>query len=214
MLQEENRTLADVVTFKSLANCFMKPEPSLAMVLRELEKSLSSIDAQAGKEARALAHDFQTVDLDDLMVDYARLFIGPFELLAPPFGSVYLEDSRQLMGDSTMDIKALYREAGLNMAPDFNNPPDHVAAELEFLAYLCSCEAQAGEEFERQRFRTLRNRFISGHIGAWGPEFTGKVEKNANTSFYKRLAGLTRHVLTRARQSFEDTAVPKPPENN
>lgn len=214
MQQEHNRTLAAMMTFKGLANCFLEPKPGLAAVLAELEKNLSPFNAKAGKEARALANDFQAVDLDDLMVDYARLFVGPFELLAPPFGSVYLEGSKQMMGDSTMDMKALYLAAGLDMAPDFNNPPDHVAAELEFLAYLCSCEAQAGEAGEKQRFRKLRNRFISGHIGAWGPEFADKVKDNAGTGFYKRLAGLTRHVLTLARQSDENDTGPQPQESN
>jgi len=35
--------------------------------------------------------------LEDLMVDYAKLFIGPFDLLAPPYGSIYLDGQWLLM---------------------------------------------------------------------------------------------------------------------
>ncbi|MFN2356106.1 MAG: molecular chaperone, partial [Desulfopila sp.] len=71
----------------------------------------------------------------DLLVEYARLFVGPFELLAPPYGSVYLETGRRLMGDSTIAVQHMYTNAGLTL--DVQEAPDHIALELEFMHYLC-----------------------------------------------------------------------------
>ncbi len=53
---------------------------------------------------------------EELTIDHARLFVGPFALLAPPYGSVYLEGERRLMGDSTLAAGECYNEVGLELA--------------------------------------------------------------------------------------------------
>ncbi|MFP4481041.1 MAG: molecular chaperone, partial [Desulfohalobiaceae bacterium] len=63
--------------------------------------------------------------LHRLRVDHAKLFVGPYQLAAPPFGSVYLEQRQTLMGESTQMVKELYRQAGLEMDPEYNSPADH-----------------------------------------------------------------------------------------
>jgi TorA maturation chaperone TorD len=45
--------------------------------------------------------------------------VGPFLVPAPPYGSVYLEDNRQLMGDSTIDVRRHYLSLGLDLSADF-----------------------------------------------------------------------------------------------
>ena len=66
-------------------------------------------------------------DLEALTIDFARLFVGPYKLLAAPYGSVYLDSGRTTMGDSTLDVKSRYCEAGLNAATNFKEAPDHIA---------------------------------------------------------------------------------------
>ena len=78
-----------------------------------------------------------------LKVDFAKLFVGPYQLMAAPYGSVYLDDGRTLMGDSTFDVKNRYREEGLDTAKDFKDAPDHITAELEFMYYLVFKEIEA-----------------------------------------------------------------------
>lgn len=73
---------------------------------------------------------------EQLLVDYAKLFVGPFELIAPPYGSVYLDASATLMGDSTIAVRKMYYDCGLEVSEDFNDLPDHICVELEFMNYL------------------------------------------------------------------------------
>ena len=119
-------------------------------------------------EAALLAHE----GIEELAIDHARLFVGPFALLAPPYGSVYLEGERRLMGDSTLAVGECYREVGLEVAAGFNGTPDHIAAELEFMHFLVvkELEALAGGDLVRaQHFRQKQKLFFreaSGRLGA------------------------------------------------
>jgi len=84
--------------YKVLLECYYLPDENLIRMLNSLTES-----------AHGLYPDFagSIPGMDDvqlLMVDYSKLFVGPYQLLAPPYGSVYLEDGK-LMGESTMDVR-------------------------------------------------------------------------------------------------------------
>jgi TorA maturation chaperone TorD len=103
-----------------------------------------------------------------------------------------------MMGGSTLEVKGIYREAGLDMADDFQNPPDHITAELEFLAYLAANQSevrQAGDLVGAQRLGQLAQRFMAGHIGAWIEPFTSRIKAGAATGFYQTLGRLTPKVV-------------------
>jgi TorA maturation chaperone TorD len=128
----------------------------------------------------------------DLPVDYAKLFVGPFELRAPPYGSVYLDGERRVMGDSTLRVINMYREAGLSVDKSFKEMPDHIAAELEFMHYLAS---KAAEEFEGSApggaltSVAKQKKFMDELLGPWIPAFCERIRRGASSTFYKALAG-------------------------
>jgi TorA maturation chaperone TorD len=131
---------------------------------------------------------------EDLEVDYARLFVGPFNLLAPPYGSVYLEGERQLMGVSTADVQKRYQAAGLDVATGFKDAPDHIAAELEFMHFLIFKAMEAANQGDVNGIVTCllnQQSFLEQHLGAWIQEFAGNVVDNAKTAFYRNLARAT-----------------------
>ncbi len=106
--------------YRLFSLCFHPPDERLPAALRETDGQwLCSVSIPA---------------LDELQRDYARLFIGPFELLAPPYGSIYLENEERVCGDSTADVIARYRQEGLRIA--LKEPADHLAIELEFMYLL------------------------------------------------------------------------------
>ena len=134
---------------------------------------------------------YPAVDLELLKVDYTRLFVGPFKLLAPPYGSVYLEDGR-MMGDSAIDARNWYEKEGLDVV--INDAPDHIVMELEFMYYLVAKQAQATNEENLQNIQLYQQKqktFLNSHLARWLPDFTDNVEKNTHTEFYKKLAQLT-----------------------
>lgn len=134
-------------------------------------------------------------ELRELAVDFTRLFVGPYSPPAPPYGSIYLEAERKVMGDSTVDAASRYSRFGIQTAGSFRDVPDHIAAELEFMFFLIHREVEflvaedctgAGNIIYEQ------NRFLNDHLNAWIPEFTDLVIQNALMPFYRNLARITR----------------------
>ncbi|MCI5145102.1 MAG: molecular chaperone TorD, partial [Candidatus Electrothrix sp. AR3] len=178
--------------YKVLAACFYEPDKELfeeEQLVQQLAVMLRRIAPAAEPAALALAQALGEGDAEALCIDYARLFIGPFELLAPPYGSVYLEKNKQVMGASTMDVQQAYQQAGLTLT--LQEPPDHIAFELEFLAYLAALEGKAlakGEPTEQERLAQMKQDFLDTLLAPWIPIFCQKIKDNATQPFYQHLA--------------------------
>ncbi len=185
-----------VEVFKALAVCYAEPDPDLTRSVKKICNGVPQCYVPCCQGAEDLRQTFLASSLHRLRVDHAQLFVGPFKLTAPPFGSVYLEQRQTLMGESTQKVKELYRQAGLEMEPEFNSPPDHIAAELEFLAYLFILQdiVEPGD-VDKQRVAGLCSQFLEQHLGAWIGPFTSLVEKGAGTNFYKSLARMSRQLV-------------------
>lgn len=187
---------ARAATYKLLAECYYPPEEATREHVRQLSCSLRALSLPAAAAVDRMMAVLQSdVGFDELAIDHARLFVGPFALLAPPYGSVYLEGERRLMGDSTLAAGECYHEAGLEVAAGFNGTPDHIAVELEFMHFLGvkELEALAGGNLDRaQNFRHKQRAFLERHLAAWVPDFSRSVEEQAQTEFYQCLAVATR----------------------
>jgi len=201
---EEMRQPLSVEALRVLADCYHQPDEELTSRIDGLETLVKPLGKIPVVMARNLLSELAENDMGLLLVDYAKLFVGPFELTAPPFGSVYLEEGHKLMGDSTMAVKQIYRLGGLEMSDDFGNPPDHIAAELEFLYYLHVREEGLRETDPETAdiVQELRKEFLSRHLGAWGIQFAEKVQANAATGFFQTLGGLTKVVLEKEMQAI------------
>jgi TorA maturation chaperone TorD len=187
--------IARAKIYKALAECYYLPGEATLRHARQLGRSLKAVCPPAAEaadrmEAALLSHE----GVEDLAIDHARLFVGPFALLTPPYGSVYLDGERRLMGDSTQAVSDCYRETGLEMDAGFNGTPDHIAAELEFMHVLVirELEALAGGDLDRAhipgRSRAPSWRGISPH----GCRFSPRCRQQAQTRFYQGLAAATR----------------------
>jgi TorA maturation chaperone TorD len=136
-----------------------------------------------------MAKALREIDQEQLSRDHAALFVGPFELLAAPYGSVYLEKGRRVMGDSTIEVARFYRQEGLEV--DVSEPPDHIAIELEFLSFLAKKEARAaadGLDEEAEHYRLVQTRFLEGYLQPWLPVFCQAVRTGTDNRFYLALA--------------------------
>lgn len=192
--QAETRSRA--VVYKLLSDCYYPPDErtrgQAERLLRELRDLLPEAETAIDLLAAGLA---ASEGVEELAVDHARLFVGPFALLAPPYGSIYLEGERRLMGDSTLAANECYREVGLEVAADFNETPDHIAAELEFMHFLAAKELEArgdGDSVRARHYRRKQTAFLERHLAAWVPAFSRSVEEHAQTSFYRDMAAATR----------------------
>jgi TorA maturation chaperone TorD len=153
---------------------------------------------ELGEMARRLGDAFAAQDLQTLLVDYARLFLGPMQALAKPYGSAWLKPPAQTEDNPPPAVLELYDEGGFGMDAEFMELPDHVAVELEFLYLLIfnkNLAYKAGNLEKASANEALQTRFLGEHLGAWIEPFTAAVAANAHTAFYRELAELTRRFV-------------------
>jgi len=185
-----------------LAACYYEPGPEFAeeRVFASMQEAASRVHPDFAALARRLGEAFAATDAQELLIDYTRLFLGPVDTLAKPYGSVWLGGDTTLMQDSTMAVRALYAEGGFDIDEGFRDLPDHVAAELEFLYLLLFRESEArfrGDAETLARVAGLRTRFLGAHLGRWIGPFTAAVRHGAQTAFYRELADLTDRFVRR-----------------
>jgi TorA maturation chaperone TorD len=125
-------------------------------------------------------------ELLGLLDEHERLFVGPGPVPCPPYESFWREDvpidiRRSLMGPCTADLRRLYAELGLKMAPASGEMPDHVAVELEALAYALSSPATY----------PLARALFFDHLRRWLPRLCRAVAHEAASPFYRDLADRT-----------------------
>lgn len=126
--------------------------------------------------------------VEELALEYARLFIGPENPPAVPYASFYLSESRSLMTDETIDVRKRYLEAGMVVKELYSTLDDHIGIELEFIYYLTQKIIELfeqGEPGEASKVFEIRSNFISGHMTAWIPFFVEKVIESTGEDFYK-----------------------------
>lgn len=192
-----------------LAACYYQPGPEFAeeKVFDSMCDAATRIHPELAVSARRLGEEFSAEGPDNLLVDYTRLFLGPFHIIAKPYGSVWLDGEETLMQDSTMAVQELYEEGGFEINEDFRELPDHIAAEMEFLYLLIYRENEARRNDDPEALTAmagLRKRFLDEHLGSWVGPFTAAVKAGAQSGFYRELAELTDRFVKR--EASEDKA--------
>lgn len=128
------RLLLDPQTTEALAVATGSGEASNAF---EASEAYAAIKAVACGEKSAL---------DKMEGEFNRAFVGPTTLVAPPWESVWVNEDRSLLQESTLDVRRAYAEAGFTVADKGATIDDHVAVECEFLARVYQQGIQALEE--------------------------------------------------------------------
>lgn len=160
--------------YRLLAGCLCEPEREVLReegVTEQLGRALEDACPAAAPAAAAMTEAIEKESDLDLRVEYARLFVGPHELLAPPYESVYT-DGGTVMGESTVAVEDAYHAEGLAMKAD--ELPDHMAIELEFCSYL------AAHNVERT--------FLKEHPARWVSPFCSRMREHTNSGYYRALA--------------------------
>ena len=149
-------------------------------ILLDLKDALEKIDMASDSE------------LEDLLWEYTRLFIGPYKLPCPPWESVYTSPKRLMMQEAYDEVRDYYNKAGLTV----NNQgimADHIGAELNFLAVVL--QKAHSDTKKEQYYRDLTRGFLDEHVIKWIPQFARDMEDAADLSFYKTLASVTRSMI-------------------
>lgn len=180
--------------FRLLAACFYPPERKALLeegVLGNLHRLLGEVCPEAASSSEGMAGALSQAAEEELAVAHAKLFVGPFALRAPPYGSLYLESQKRLMGDSTMEVLNMYRKAGLALSGDFKDAPDHIAAELEFMYFLIAKELQAlriDDRVDAIGYLKIQQEFHEKYLRPWMEPFCERIRTSAEHEFYRLLA--------------------------
>ncbi|MBE0501835.1 MAG: molecular chaperone TorD family protein, partial [Desulfuromonadales bacterium] len=191
------RQIARADIYRLLSAFFHQPEAAFVEeeVFWQLKTSMTKVHPQIVPDILTLEAAFKGVGLEVLQLDYSRLFLGPFEILAKPYGSVYLDGDKVVMGDSTVNAIAFYRAGEFDIAEDFREMPDHIAVELEFLYLLTFQIAQTSEEADRHELIRLKKKFLIEHLGQWVAPFAEAIRQGGETDFYRQLAQMTQQIV-------------------
>lgn len=173
LCQPEEDLITETSIFKTLSSAYEILDPDHIEYISEMEKALKKYSVK------------------ELLVEYSKLFIGPFKLVAPPYSAVYFGTGDTLMSDETLWVINFYNECGLQFDVKVKNMPDHIAVETEFLYYLVYNEIKELQSNHRKKSHNLwkhQSKFYNKHYRNWVPEFCEKVINGTENEYYKALS--------------------------
>jgi len=134
-----------------------------------------------------------TNTLDEISNDYLQLFSDSSGHL-PPYESLYnyqLPDNPRLWGKATEEVQSLYHANGLMIDEEIDIIPDHISAELLFMAYLID-----------NGLTELQTGFLEKHISSWMPDYCDEIPNFAQTVFYAGAAALLKEFISSEQEEF------------
>lgn len=189
-------------------------EPSME-VIQELIKMAkdyngieeSSIESEWVYFLKALTdEDLKHINVE-LKAEFARLFLGPKKLLAPPFESVYLSPRKRMMGEETMEVRQMYKEMGMEVSELGSIPDDHIGLELEFMYYLCFKTIDLinnnGDIEDIIKTVEMQRNFILEHLVKWIPQFCKDIRDNSNLLFFIEIANFTEKFINEEKDTIK-----------
>jgi len=147
--------------------------------------------------------------LEDLAVEYTRLFLGPGKHISPHESVHHKKEgtqSGQLWGESTAEVKKIIESSGLEYKTEYTGLPDHISVELEFMQQVILREEQAWKDDDKETALLCQEngkKFVDGHLARWVPNFCEKVIEAAESPFYREMAQLTRSFIEFEKQELE-----------
>lgn len=127
---------------------------------------------------------FQREDDETLAQAWQRLFVGPYALPSPPWGSVWLDRENVLFGESTLALRRWMRDNGIHFVMQQNEPEDHFGSLLLMAAWLAE-----------QGHHTQCAELLAWHLFPWSTRFLDVFIEQAGHPFYQAAARLARLTL-------------------
>jgi len=146
------------------------------------------------------------LDPEALRLEYDALFRVPGDHYLRPYESVYrgryIVDGQVIdgavWGPWAREVQRLYAEAGAEVVREAGELPDFIGVELEFMAFLCTREAEAWAAKDQElarHFLTLEREFLIEHLSQWVDELCSEMSSRTKHGFYVGLAQMTQAFL-------------------
>ena len=116
---------------------------------------------------------------------YISLFVSNKTGIIPLYQSCYEFENAPMMGPSAQQMAERLKEKGLSLENNLNEPPDHLAIELEFLFFLLQEESKSQYEEGGRIFSKEAGLFTSDNLLPWVTEFCRRLESvSSDCRFY------------------------------
>lgn len=130
--------------------------------------------------------------------EYTRLFIGPGVAPLHPYESYYL--TGKVLERPLAEVRGYLEEVGLRKEPDYSEPEDFLAFELEVMRRLVGRQAAAEDAGEEARWLDAQARFLREHLLVWGPAAARDLATAPGARFYQGVGLLLEAFLELERE--------------
>ena len=189
----------------SVIHTLLGAEPTKEMLsAASSEESLAALFVLEDGEHEALGRladvlkGLREADCEALSGEYTRLMLGPEELPAPPWESVYRDKNRALFQASTLAVHGWYEQFGFVPAGYPHYPDDHISLMMHFMALTCERAAAALREGRLDAYRNLlagQLLFEQNHLLSWLGPWAKDMEKSKTKFFYPQFAQAVSDVI-------------------
>jgi TorA maturation chaperone TorD len=196
------RASSNMIIYNYLAQAFNYPDDGLAADISSgrFTEDLTGVVPAPAKEVVGALSIYAGNDREKLRLeierDYTWMFFVSKPRIAYLFGSVYSDG--KLYQDSTFEITRLYYETGLTLDESFRLPPDHIAVELEFMAYLAYNEMEAikaGHAENEKYVLDLQKKVLDNYLRPLSLNIGERIAGNARTVFYRTMGDLLQFLF-------------------
>ena len=139
--------------------------------------------------------------------EYRTLFIGPEEMPAPPWESVYMGEEAALFQEVTLEVRKAYRAFGMQAEAYQRVPDDSLALELAFMSGLAERALNALRSEDRaEGERCLRGSldFLKKHLLLWIPKFLERMAGSPTDCLYPQLSLILDSFLKKDAETVEE----------
>lgn len=152
---------------------------------------------------------FTTPQLE-LAADFAELFLADARSGAPPYASLYADETGRFHGAPAERMEARLAQAGYAVQREVGEPADHLAIMLDYLGRRLMTLAEASGEGEeiasgetREALRRDIRAFLAEELCLWLPRLVARSATPTTASdFYPAVLALTAAYLETLREAL------------
>lgn len=159
-------------------------EAARGLCAMDLENEWPFGSQQELKDIAGLLEAARELSPEELDRAFHHLFVGPQNLEAPPWGSVYLDSEAVLFGDSCIELTRWMRANGIALHEnESREPADQIGRMFVLLGWICENDP------------VLADDYLELHLLTWAPRYFERLGAAANDPFYRALAELAALTL-------------------
>ncbi|PKH05559.1 DMSO reductase [Moritella sp. Urea-trap-13] len=165
------------------------------------ENNRAIIDAIKGNEDLTengfgdIVNAIESENSDVINDDFFLLFEGGEIMVAPPWGSVYLDREQVIFGDSTLRYRRFLKQHDIELNTGMREPEDQFGLMLFAVSQI----------IEQHQDQALVEQLFSQHLLPWCLHYLALVAKHAKTSSYRSLANLAKAFCMDVQEAWQLT---------